>query len=276
MLAQVSTQLPTRDQLTAKGADGNDFGLTTPPVNFVVPRFNIVCQHRPRGQGWSAHVQILQRAHEGHNEAYHLGPGIHSTDRMLAGTSLTNYVPGPGNRRVYVEVSPQAANYSRDAEQEHCADTRHAFNITLGAVQAALDAARDNGPYAGYAKHEGAVRAARMAIRNGLHPRLQTIVDAAIGAWNVNMISFAHDLGKLYLAMSDQSQDRDNRMWHQLEPDRTGESWSLRSWAEYGSAQVLPSFLHTAIAGEVKDIRKLVRGPQFQVNVTPSHAVVFL
>jgi hypothetical protein len=275
MLAQVSTQLSTRAELTAKGGNPNDFGSTSPPVNFVVPRFNIVCQQKH--QGWSARVQTLQRAHEGHNEAYHLGPGTHSTELMFSAGSLTNFVAGPGNRCIHVEVSAAISNDSRDAEQEHCRDIRHAYDITLAAMQDALDAARDNGPYQYHAKRDQAMRAARLAIRNGLHARLQALVDAAVtDTWNVNMNVFVRDLGALYLEMCNQSQDRDNRMWHQLEPDRTGESWSLRSWAEYGSARTLPLSWHQTLVGEVKDIRKLVRGPQFQVNVTPSPQVVFL
>ena len=262
MLAQVSTQLSTRAELTALGGDANDFGFTSPPANFVVPTFNIVCHQKP--QGWSAQVQILQRAHEGHNNAYHLGPGTHSTDLMLTAGALSNFVAGPGNRCIHVEVSDAIANDSRDAEQEHCADIRHAYRITLEAVQDALDAARDNGPYSGHAKHERAMRAARLAIGNGLHPRLQAIVNGAVtDNWNVNFMKFRQELGQLYLALCNQSQNRDANGWHFFEPDRTGESWSLNSWGAYFTDGTL-------------DIRKLVRGPAFSVNVTASPAVVFL
>jgi len=276
MLATQSIQLSTRGELTAKGGDPSDFGLTNPPSNFQAPTFNIVPMQK-KGFGWSARLQILQPADEGVNSAYHLGPGTYSIGFMFSNGGLTQYAPGVGNRSIHVEVSQGLSDDSRDAEQEHCADAIHAYGITLGAVQDALERVRNNNPYQWHDKRDKAVRAVRNDIVNGLHPRLAKIVrDAVNDQGFVNAGQFATQLGALYLAVWGMSQNRDNQGWHFLQPDRRGESWSAWSWAEWAKAKAAQSKYIGPYVGELKDIRTLMRGPQFSVNVTASPAVVFL
>lgn len=275
MLTRTATQVTTREALNAVGGNPDDGGTTSPPSGFVAPTFNIVCSQKPY-YGWTASVQILHNADEGTNAAYYLGPGLYSTDLMFNG-GLTNYIAGPGNRRIYVEISQSISTDARDAELEHCNDIVHSFNITLGAVQNALNAARVNNPYGPFDKRDKAMRAGRDAICNGLHARLATLVRNAVNvSGQVDHYGFARELGRLYRTICDMSQDRDNVGWHTLAPDRTAGSWSARSWVEYLSSSTLPSSAHGAILGEVKDVRALVRGPAFQVNVTPSAQVCFL
>lgn len=274
MLTLQSVEIPSRAQLTALGADPNDFGITNPPANFRVPQFNIRCVPI-LNTCYSATVQITQRAYEGDNSAYHLGAGTHSTDLMFSNGGLTNYVAGDGNRRIYVEVSGSIATDSRHAEEEHCRDIRHAYDITLSAVQDALDRAALRA-YEGQTS-DLAMQAAKHAISQGLHIRLRTLlIESNLGAGGINMPLFSAKLGALYLEICNKSQDRDARGWHFFSPDSTGESWSMRSWAEYASATCLPSSVHQYWAGDVKDIRALVRGRQFSVNTTPSAQIVML
>jgi hypothetical protein len=121
------------------------------------------------------------------------------------------------------------------------------------------------------------MQAAKAAIGNRLHNRLQGILHAAdIPTGGVNMATFAAQLGQLYLTICAKTQERDQRGWHHFDIDRTGESWSMRSWAEYASARVLPSSIHQYWSGDVKDIREVVRGPHFSVNATLSQQIVTL
>ena len=276
MLAQSSTQVMTRDALTAVGGDPNDLGSTSNPTGFTPPTFNINCTQKP-GSGWSAQLQILQMSREGTNTAYHLGPGTYSTDLMFSGGALANFTPGANSRRVYIEVSQALANDSRDAEQEHCRDIRRAYDLTFGTVQTALNRVRNTNPHQWYDKRDKAIRAVKAEIVNGMHERLAAIVRGAIGeVGSVNIHQFATQLSELYLALVARTQDRDAQGWHTLTPDRNSESYSAQSWVAYAGSSVLPSKAHSALLGEVKDIRKLVRGPAFQVNVTPSTTVINL
>jgi len=275
MLARVSTELHTREELNAKGADPMDCGITSPPVHVLAPKFNIVCQQRPY-RGWSSHVQILQTAYEGDNEAYHLAPGLYATGLMISGGHTTNYVEAPGNRQIFVEIDAAGSMDGRDAEQEHCLDILHAYDITLKAMQDALNKAKAGGPYQGD-KRDQVVRAAKNAILTGLHPKLQEIVrTCVIDNWGVNISEFDTKLRKLYLATCDLTQQRDAKNWHTLAPDFGHESGSLWSWTEYASAKLMPSSLHAIMLGEVKDIRRLLRGPDFSVNTTPSQELIKL
>lgn len=274
MLAHQSTAVATRALLTAQGGSPDDFGTTSPPVNFIAPTFTINCVP-VNVNAWSASVQVTQNAHEGDNQAFHLGPGLHSTNLMFWNGSLTNFVAGPGNRRIYVEVSQAIATDSQHAEEEHCRDILRAYDITLRAVQNAVQAAVTGGPYVA-ASQAGAIQAAKQAIVNGLHPRLQAVFQQASLPNGYNMALLGQGLGRLYLDICDLSQGRDAQGWHYFEPDRTGESWSVWSWTEYAGAKVLPGWAHQGVFGEVKDIRKLVRGPHFSVNTTPSNAIIVL
>ncbi|WP_033046108.1 MULTISPECIES: hypothetical protein [Pseudomonas] len=274
MLARFSTELQTREELDAKQADSMDCGITSPPSHALSPKFNIVCQQKPF-KGWSAHVQILQRAYEGDNEAYHLAPGFYPTGLMISG-GVTNYVPGAGNRQIYVEIDAAHSVDGRDAEQEHCRDILHAYAITLKAMQDALDSAKAKGPYFGD-NREKAVRATKNAILTGLHPKLQGIVrSCVIDNWGVKIPEFEAKLRQLYLDTCNLTQQRDTNGWHTLKPDMNNPSGSLWSWTEYAAEHLMPSDLHALMLGEVKDIRKLMRGPQFSVNTTSSQQLIIL
>ena len=274
MLATRSVQIATRAQLQAISNDPNDLGTTTPPTGFTAPTFHIACSQRP-GQGWAAVLHISQKAEAGTNAAYHLGPGLHSTGLSMSGRSIQNYVGG-GARRVYYEVSQGISNDSRDAEQEHLADIQYAFDITLGAVQAAVDRVRSGPPIAGFAKQDKAVHALKKVLIAGLDAKLAAIVKAAISDFNgaVNQGQLARQLGQLYVATADKTQDRDAQGWHFFDFDRGRESGSVWSWTEYLAAKALPTAVRQPMLGELKDIRTVIRGQHWSVNVTPSARVI--
>lgn len=276
MLATHSVQLATRSQLQAISNDSNDLGTTTPPTGFTAPTFHIACSQRP-GRGWAAVLHISNKAEPGTNAAYHLGPGLHPTGLAMSGATIQGYVGGPA-RRIYYEVSQSIANDARDAEQEHLADIQYAFDITLGAVQAAVDRVRSGPSIAGFAKQDKAVHAMKTALVAGLHAKLATIVRASISDFNgtVNQGNLTQALGKLYIATADKTVDRDLQGWHFFDFNRAKESGSVWSWTEYLAAKTLPTSLRQPVFGELKDIRTVIRGPHWSVNVAPSANVISL
>ncbi len=274
MLARVSTPLTTRQELTDVGGDSADCGITSPPDNALAPLFRIDCVAHGQDH-WIASVTLLRAAAEGNNHAYHLAPGLYSTGLMRFGDRVSNYLPGDGNRQIYIEIDTAHAQASRDAEVEHCNDLLYAFQITLHTVETRVrNATRER--FTGSTKAE-ALKAAVNGICGGLHASLQDIVRVCVNlqSGNVDQPRLQRELVELYLNTAAKTQDRDNRGWHTLRPD-TAESWSTWSWIEYAGAKVLPTRVHKPLFTDIKDIRKLIRGPSFQVNVTPSHLVITL
>ncbi len=270
-LAQHPTMVTSRAAL----GDPNDAGVTSPPASFTTPHFSINCQQRH--DGWYASLQVHRHADEGTNTSRYLGVGLYSTDLMFMGGARTNYVPGPNNRRIYVEISSAIADLNRQAELEHCNDIIRAYNLTLVAAQNALTNALGGNPYGPFLKRPKAMQAIRQAIIAGLHARLQKIFRDAINVdSNVNIQKFSSDLSQLYLNIANITQQRDGQGWHTFLPDNSGESWSGRSWAEYGGRKLLPETTRSRLFGEQKDIRKLVQGPHFNVPGTPSAILIHL
>lgn len=275
MLAKHAIQLLTINELITKGGAMNDWGLTDPPTGFTAPSFNIICTQK-QGFGWNAHLQILQQADPGTNNAYYLGPGIYPTSLMFQGGFLTAFGQGQG-RRIYVELSQALSNDARDCELEHLKDTQHAYDITLGAIQNKLSEVTKQ-TFQGFAKRDKAVQAVKNAIVAGLHPRLAALVHSAVQVTHgsVDHAQFRQQLGQLYLSVQAMTANRDSQGWHFIKPNPNGESWSAWSWTEYLAVKTLPSNWHNIMLGEEKDIRNAVRGPQFQVNITPSSGIVKL
>ena len=269
------TMVSTRSALVASGGDPDDFGSTTRPQGFVTPDFNIVVRNSKRG--WTSSVQFLQAADEGSNRSLYLGPGLYSTDTMMMGGSRTTYYQGLGVR-IYVEIDPPMAAVNRLAELEHCNDFRRAFKISLKAAQKAIKAARDRGPFGPFGKQRAAMAAARDALIQGLHPKLEKIFRYAIDVrWNVDRHRFRRDLGTLYEDLCKMSQPaRDGMGYHTFVSELDHGSWSARSWAEYLGGKVLSETKRNSLFGEKKDIRRLVRGPNFKVPGPSSATVIHL
>lgn len=275
MLATNAIQLLTINDLISKGGETNDWGLTNIPKEFTAPTFNIVCI-QTANSGWNASLQILRNSDPGVNSAYYLGPGVYATNLMFHAGGLTNFTPGSG-RRIYVELSQALSNDARDCELEHLRDTQYAYDITLGAIQKRMEEVKKQ-PFRGFSKRDKAVQAMKNAVVAGLHPRLAALVHKAVQVTggSVHHTQFGQALGKLYLEAQALTANRDSNGWHFIKPDPNGESWSAWSWAEYMAAKVLPGDIHNKVLGEEKDIRVAVRGPDFQVNVTPSSDIVRL
>ncbi|HEX8407939.1 MAG TPA: hypothetical protein VF883_03675 [Thermoanaerobaculia bacterium] len=252
-----------------------DFGITTNPTGYLTPQFTIAAQNG--AGGWTAQIAITRNAHEGTNDARYLGAGFYSTGVMfIGGGALTGYLPGPNNRQIYVEVSAAIANLNRQAEQEHCDDMVRAYDLTLGAAQTALATAVAGNPYAG-ATSADAVTAARDAITNGLHARLQAVFNNNIDVNTATVnATFGTALGQLYddlCALS--GTGRDGLGLHTFRPAGS-ESWSAWSWIEWGARKTLPVTGHNVLFGENKDIRKLVTAPTFQVPGPATNVLITL
>lgn len=252
----------------------SDFGITTNPTGYLTPQFTITAQN---AGGWTATIAITRNAHEGANAARYLGAGFYSTGLMYgAHNALTAFAPGPNNRHIYVEVSAAIATLNRQAEQEHCDDMVRAYDLTLGAAQTALTAALAGNPYAG-ATSAAAVTAARDAITNGMHVRLQAVFDNNIDVNTATVnAAFDTDLGQLYMDLCGLSAlGRDALGLHTFRPAGS-ESWSTWSWIEWGARKTLPVTGFNAAFGDKKDIRKLVTGPAFQVPGPLTNVLIHL
>jgi hypothetical protein len=287
MLVQQPTMVSSRPALESglrvpQDVERNDVAVTTRPAFFRTPLFSINCQQRQgnrTARGWFATLQIDRRADEGINIARYLGPGLYSTELMYdAMGNLGPYIAGGGNRRVYVEIDNAMAALNRHAELEHCLDIIRAYSLTLNAAQTALDTAQPSNPFGPYDKRDAAMRAVRAAIVAGLHQRIAAIFRRTIpDMGSVNRPQFEREMSQLYLDTCDQSQQqRDALGFHTFRPDATGESWSVRSWAEYAGRRIMREQDRQGVFGEQKDIRRLVRGPNFTVPGPLSAAVINL
>jgi len=253
----------------------SDFGITTNPTGYLTPQFTIAAQNG--AGGWTAQIAVTRNAHEGANDARYLGAGFYSTGLMYSGGGLTAFAPGPNNRHIYVEVSAAIATLNRQAEQEHCDDMVRAYDLTLGAAQTALTTAVAGNPYAG-ATSADAVTAARDAITNGLHVRLQAVFNNNIdvNTATVDNAAFGTALGTLYENLCALSgMGRDAPGLHTFRPAGS-ESWSAWSWIEWGARKTLPVTGHNVLFGEKKDIRKLVTAPTFQVPGPATNVLIHL
>lgn len=264
--------------LVNAGGDINDMGVTNPPGNFNVPDFNIVCQQTKNG--WSVSIHIIQVASEGTNASYYLGTGLYPSNLMMSGRNITNYSPGPTNRRIYRIVTDDIADLNRKAEEEHCNDIIRAYQITLQAVQNAINKARQDLIKAQkrYDKQDQAMRAALDALVNAdSHSRIQNIFRSAINTkYNIDRNKLRNDLSRLYLDIANMTQYRDSQGYHTLNVQRESESWNLRSWAEYSRYIIRPDRLQNYLYGEEKDIRDVIKSSTFKVPGPASSIVVYL
>ncbi|MCB1033855.1 MAG: hypothetical protein KDD47_08495, partial [Acidobacteria bacterium] len=88
---------------------------------------------------------------------------------------------------------------------------------------------------------------------------------------------FKRAMRTLYQDLCGMSQTgRDGLGYHTFVPERDSASWSAWSWTEYAGTKSLPETWRATLFGEKKDIRRLVRGPQFQVPGPPSTTVIHL
>lgn len=275
-LARIATRLTTVQQLVNVGGDANDLGVTSPPRNFTTPDFNINCQQHK--DGWGISIDLLRPAAEGDNSSYYLGAGLHRSDLMFFGGGLTHFVPGNGNREIYRVVSDRIANLSRLAEEEHCSDIRHAYQITLAAAEQAIRAARTAVRGQRHAKRDKAISAARAAlVAASNHPTIAGIFRNCIDVHsNVNRLQFQTRMADLYRDTADMTQNRDSQGFHTFGLQRNHESRGLYSWLNYSRHLVPNAWMRNTLYGEDKDIRDMITPPAFRVPGPLSPVIVHL
>ncbi len=186
------------------------FGNVTPPQGFIVPTCQI--DVAPSGMGippgpaaerlgirspvtkYRVTLTRLRAASAGTNTAVYLNTGVYETNFTFDGEAhkmgvieaLKGEAPqsGPASyfspwkngtqNRVYLIMPQELAPYNAWAEREHCTDFIHAYNICLGAVDAALQKMMGM-PLDGYWSMEDARRAMERKVEEELPPALKPI-----------------------------------------------------------------------------------------------------
>ena len=202
-LAQVYHSLgknPTTDTTFA-------FGNVTPPRGFTIPTCQI--NTTPSGIGpvpnaaaarlgipssaqkYMARLARLQRADPGSNTAVYLTSGVYETNwtfldqdykeaviqDLRDGTApggLSSYFTrwtNPTQKRIYLIMPDDLSPLNAAAEREHCSDFIHAYNISLGAVDAAFQALSAT-PTSEFMSVQDARRAMELKVEQRLHPAL--------------------------------------------------------------------------------------------------------
>jgi len=186
------------------------FGSVTPPQAYAVP----TCQINvgPSGTGtppaaaaarlgirsaitkYRVTLTRLRAASPGTNTAVYLNTGVYETNFTFDAESyregglqaLQGNAPeaGPASyfspwkngtqKRVYLIMPEELAPLNAWAEREHCSDFIHAYNITLGAVDAAFQKMIAT-PLDGYWSIEDARRAMERKVEEELPPALKPI-----------------------------------------------------------------------------------------------------
>lgn len=266
-LTTAPIKVNSREALTRAGADPSDFGITSPPCNFKVPFFNICCQQNRKTSQWTVNVNCYQMAEEGQNTSFYLGPGTYSSGVMLMGGSLTNYVEGKGNRKIYYEINDEIANLNRRAEKEHCDDIRHAYQITLKYVQDKIyEVIKKACKKQKYGKKQLAISTVRNEfIKIANHEKIKKIFRETISKNGyVDLGKFERSLSDLYLETANKTSERDSQGHHFFDVNREQESWSLQSWKGYLASE------------NNKDFRTVIRGRSFRVPGIPTATLIVI
>ena len=112
-------------------------------------------------------VDVKRSAAEGNNHSYYLTEGVYETNyafsirgyqqaqkeaaqgdslAVMSLGNLANFLEPYANERqsrVYLVMPRNISELNRQAEKEHCMDFVHAYDLTVGAMQAALQQVRD-------------------------------------------------------------------------------------------------------------------------------------
>jgi hypothetical protein len=215
-------------------------------------------------------LSVTRHASEGTNKSIYLGKGVYETNytydldsanamkrkegmELIAGNA-SNFLKDwtAGNPRVYFVMPENLAQMNLQAETEHCNDFLLAYQMTLGALEAALPlAAAAAIPAASSAQAAHAARVAK--LQEHLPVNLKDV------AANADLC------GQKYKTLSGKSKNRDGAGWH---------SYGL----EYTGSGPLPPSVHyltgRARPGETGCIFLIYTKGQTQIGTHPSASVM--
>ncbi len=196
-------------------------GSTTPPQNPVRPAAKL--DHKKTG-AFSHEVKLTKtiNADPGTNEALFVPTGRYPAALVNEKGSIFeaagDYVPKDG-RRINVDVSAEVEEMAKDAELEHCFDIIRAYNLTLGAADAAMDDL--NGQVFG--REAWTQSSAEAEALMALNDRFVSRVSALKGG-DPPRLKDADDpvLDTAYQTLHQKSpQARDDTSYHTMEPDKS-------------------------------------------------------
>jgi hypothetical protein len=264
-----------------------DLGTTSRPQNAVAPDFQVqlIPIHR-NPHRFRARVIKTQDADEGDVNAMHVKSGTYYTNyRWIPDNELANHGMNQqtnANLRVttlvammnaidwdhvYMNVSGSISRLSRDAEQEHLNDTRHAYDISIGALDQAINTIVAQMPQNGYQPDGGEGYKSQQSARNDMFGKInQLLPNGSRGHISANQNTWLND----YLNLTQMTQNRDNQGWHSFELRKSGfwhNNLLLKSVTELWDIYAE----HPETTVQYVDA---ITGPQININTVPSATVI--
>jgi len=198
------------------GNDKKDMGVTTKPSNAIPPRFNL--NLLKEGNVWKVQCTLTPAA-EGTNRAGYLGPGTYPTDLAWWPESNGFGTADAGHTEIYGIVDEINSDRSSNAELEHCKDWIRAHKITLEAAENAIRHATPGLQNRRFdsrlAAYQGALEA---FVGHSPHKRIAAVFQASIIATTTRQDvlpqEFKDQLTKLFLEIGNQTEERDQKLWH--------------------------------------------------------------
>lgn len=265
-----------------------EMGLTDPPANADAPNYTITTATDGNAVV-SARLAKTQGPVEGDVRSVYVGPGTYASNyrwkpdsKVLEEGGVLATVPGeqrsvtPGQYlnmvnwdHLYVVVSNVIANLSQQAEDEHLNDIRHAYALTLGAANGALDGVIAGMPPNGFVNSlANAAYADPAAATTDVRARIV----AALPVASVTLgFDRAHWLAE-YLRLAAKTQLRDQQNWHTFGLNSKQFVWNGKA---YKTLAMLGNFV--AWQGpHATHYADVAQRPHMQIGVTPSaNQIVF-
>jgi hypothetical protein len=204
-----------------------DMGITTEPAGVRAPSYRLDYKLKivKSKLGHYARVTLVHTAYEGNADSYYLRAGEHYTGfrwadqgfyiGMADRNRFVDAGSGYGSEYVYMAVSPRMAAFSKRAEEEHLADFRRAFQISLGAAEQAIR--RVAGTWVG--PHQTQFDC-NQAVAQQIHAALPLESQGL----SLDQAQWMND----FLRLCQRSRDeRDSRGWHSFDVVSSG--WLLNS-----------------------------------------------
>jgi hypothetical protein len=265
-----------------------DMGFTDPPNGAVAPAYNVNIQNikTHRGIRYLAKVVKTTNAFEGNVDSIYVPPSTYYThyrwqpdtslleDNLPANTPAHNRLSTPQARasavnwdHVYVNVSKQVSNLSKGAENEHLSDIRHAYQISLGGLDSAINSVIREMPKGGYgpltSKGYASPEGAANDVWNKIHNKLPVVAQN-------NLSKDQNSWLPKYQQLAGMTQHRDQQNWHYF---------SLRPSGFWLNNRLLKAVTelwdiyaeHPETAIQYLDV---VPGPAMSIGVTPSNVVI--
>ena len=252
---------------------------TTDLQNAQAPGFQVnLVKVRNRSNHFRAQVAKTQDAYEGDTTSMYVKGGTYYSNYLWDPDekiqNVNNRLKNPiaildqvDRKHVYIRVSSAIAKLSRDAENEHLNDFRQAYNISIGALDNAIDTVIAQMPQNGYLPSSGSGYTGLFSARNDVFERIKRLLPVK----SRNHISSDETTWlDSYIDLTKMTKDRDDNGWHTFDLQKSGfwfnnqliqkitESWDIYSEHPETKIQYLDA----------------VKGDDVNINAVPSATVV--